>query len=156
MAWAARSISGKLVSNNAIALGLRWRIALMTVRPSAAPGMCRSLGSTSYRSELISFKASATLLATVMSKPSRSTRLRIMVFSNSSSSTSRILVAAIRLFSVGHSGAFTDGTILQQKHAEILEEERHILSSLHRLSVDNFWGGCDRAAEKTVLTFTNV
>jgi hypothetical protein len=48
---------------------------------------------------------------------------------------------AIQLFSTGHSGAFMDRTILEQRHTEIPEEERHILSlSVHYLSVDNFWG----------------
>jgi hypothetical protein len=66
------------------------------------------------------------------------------------------LVTDIRLFSAGHSGAFTDRTILEQRHTEIPEEERHILSLfVYYLSVDNFWG-LRPSVGKTVLTFTNV
>jgi hypothetical protein len=43
------------------------------------------------------------------------------VFCIRSSSTSKILVPAILLFSAGHGGAFTQRTILEQRHTEIPE-----------------------------------
>ncbi len=47
IALAAADISGNALSKSVTASGLEWRMALTTVRPSPAPGMCRSLSSTS-------------------------------------------------------------------------------------------------------------
>ena len=47
IAWDAASNSGNALRIIVTAFGLAWRIALTTVRPSPAPGMCKSLNNTS-------------------------------------------------------------------------------------------------------------
>jgi hypothetical protein len=56
IAWAAASISRKLLDSIVTVVGLTWRIALTTVKPSPEPGICGSVSNTPYRWEVISLK----------------------------------------------------------------------------------------------------
>ena len=87
----ASSSSGYPLSTSVTASGWVWRMALTTVKPSPACGICRSESSTSKFSVAIRWSASRTPTTATTSNPSRSSAVCNIWRTASSSSASKIL-----------------------------------------------------------------
>src|SRR5258708_38329938 len=113
----ASSSSGYPLSTSVAAFGWVWRMALTTVKPSPAWGMCRSESSTSKFSAAIRLSASRTFATATTSNPSRSNAACSILRTASSSSASKIL------------GTLPSFPPLRDNVVLIFTEEGHLLHS---------------------------